>query len=63
MAVNKVLIKRDDGFALYSEVEEFEDGGHSEGGRQLTPDDIVDGKAIRDWPTGVFNVKKLSVPS
>lgn len=54
-----VLIKRPNGEASIQEVIHFEDGSHAEGGDQLGPDDVVDGKRIADWPAGVHTVKTV----
>jgi hypothetical protein len=59
--VQKVLIKREDGAAFYSETQEQPGGTYLEGGRQLSPDDVVDGKAVRDWPSGVFTVQTVEL--
>jgi len=55
----RVLIVRTDGAAFLQETEQFGDRGHSEGGTQLGPSDVVDGIPIRDWPIGVHNVNGL----
>lgn len=55
-----VLIVRSDGAAFISETTYV--GGNPlprEGGRRLSPDDLVDGKAVRDWPAGIHTVHKL----
>lgn len=54
-----VLIKRESGEAFISITEQISLDEHIEGGRPLSPDDVVDGKKVRDWPVGVFTVKEL----
>lgn len=56
-----VLIKRDDGTAFISETIYVEGEPLPwEGGRQLAPDEIVDGKKVSDWPVGVFTVHQIN---
>lgn len=57
--MQRVLIVREDGAAFLQEVEQISPDEHREGGAQLAPDDVVDGKKVRDWPVGVFTVKSV----
>ena len=53
-----VLIKREDGTAFISFTNQTADGWE-EGGARLSPDDVVDGKKVKDWPAGVFTVNHV----
>lgn len=57
--MTKTLIKRADGTAFYSEVIQLTPDHHLEGTTQLTPDDVVDGRRIADWPVGVHCISTL----
>lgn len=54
-----VLVKREDGDAFLQVVVYHDDGSHSEGGRKLSPDEMVDGKRVRDWPVGVHAIQNV----
>ena len=58
----KVLIKRDNGDAFYSETIYMEGNPlPKEGGMKLSPDDLVDGKPVREWPVGVFTIRDVEL--
>jgi hypothetical protein len=57
--VSLLLIKREDGFTMLQEVQQLGLGGHREGTRLLSPDDVVDGIPAHEWPVGVFAVSSF----